>query len=64
MSWTLVIDYWVSIREGGTLRLPYPTIGWIRNVGEVGRRGGPLCRLIRVSYNTLEVDISYSMVNI
>ena len=63
MSGTLVIDYWVSIREGGTLKSPDLTIGWIRNVGEVGRRGRPLCRLIRVSYNTLEVNISYIMVN-
>ena len=63
MSRTPVIDYWVSIGEGGTLRSPDLTIGWIRNVGEVGRWGRPLCRLTRVSYNTLKVNKSYSMVN-
>ena len=39
------------------------TIGWIRNVGEVGRRGRPLCRLTGTFYNTPEINKSYSMAN-
>ena len=57
------IVYFVSIVEVKTLGSPDLTIGWIRNVGGVKKRGRPLCRLIRVLYNTLDVNKSYSMVN-
>jgi hypothetical protein len=48
-SKTPAVDYWASIEGGETLRTQYITIGWIRNVGGVGRRGGLLCRLTRPS---------------
>ena len=38
MSRTPGIVYWVSIEDRETLRSPDPTIGWIRNAREVGRR--------------------------
>ena len=57
------IVYFISIVEGKTLGSPDLTIGWIRNVGGVKKRGRPLCRLTRVLYNTLDVNKSYSMVN-
>ena len=63
MSKTHGIVYWVSIEDRETLRLPDFTIGWIRNVGAVGRRGRPLCRLTGASNNTPEINKSYSMAN-
>ena len=63
MSKTHGIVYWVSIENRKTLRSPDLTIGWIRNGGEVGRRGRPLCRLTRAFYNTPEMNKSYSMAN-
>jgi hypothetical protein len=38
MSGTSGIVYYSSVGEGVTLRSPYLTMGWIRNVGGVGRR--------------------------
>ena len=63
MSRTPEIVQWVSILDRETLRSPDLTIGWIRNVGEGGRGGRPLCRLTRASYNTPEINKSYSMAN-
>ena len=63
MSRTPGIVQWVSIEDRKTLRSPDLTIGWIRNVGKVGRWGGPLCRLTRASYNTPEINKSYIMAN-
>jgi hypothetical protein len=62
MSGTPGIVYLVSIVERKTLGSPDLTIGWIRNVGGVRKRGRPLCRLTRVLYNTLDVNKFYSMV--
>ena len=63
MSGTPVIVYFISIVEGKTLGSPDLAIGWIRNVGGVKKSGRPLCRLTKVLYNTLDENISYSMVN-
>jgi hypothetical protein len=57
------IVYWILIGEREALRSLDFTIGWIRNVGRMGRRGRPLCRLTRASYNTPEVNKFYSRVN-
>jgi hypothetical protein len=66
MSRTPGIVYWVSIEVSKTLRSLRSTdftIGWIRNVVEVGRWGRPLCRLTGASYNTPEINKSYIMAN-
>jgi hypothetical protein len=57
------IVYWVSIGDRETVISPDFTFGWIRNVGGMGRRGRPLCRLTRASYNTPEVNKSSSRAN-
>jgi hypothetical protein len=48
--------YQTSIGERETLRTPNLTIGLIRNVGEVGRRGGSQYKVTRTSYNPPEVN--------